>query len=90
VLFRSMGMVEATGLGWQGRDDQAQLVAKVIRTQIDDPAKAATFADKVKRKAQLRINGGMNYLELERMAYYVHKADYLAAINNEMRELQLG
>ena len=85
-----MGMVEATGLGWQGRDDQAQLVAKVIRTQIDDPAKAAKFADKVKRKAQLRINGGMNYLELERMAYYVHKADYLAAINNEMRELQLG
>lgn len=85
-----MGMVEATGLGWQGRDDQAQLVAKVIRTQLDNPAKASKFADKVKSKAQVRINGGMNYLELERMAYYVHKADYLAAINNEMRELQLG
>ncbi|WP_404340963.1 flavin-containing monooxygenase [Pseudoalteromonas mariniglutinosa] len=85
-----MGMVEATGLGWQGRDDQAQLVAKVIRMQLDNPSQAAKFAEKVKSKAQLRIDGGMNYLDLERMAYYVHKADYLAAINNEIRQLQLG
>ncbi|MCG9709760.1 NAD(P)-binding domain-containing protein [Pseudoalteromonas sp. Isolate3] len=85
-----MGMVEATGLGWQGRDDQAKLVAKVIRMQLDNPTKAAKFAEKVKRKAAVRIDGGMNYLELERMAYYVHKADYLAAINDEMRQLKMG
>ncbi|WP_462157453.1 flavin-containing monooxygenase [Pseudoalteromonas sp. GB56] len=85
-----MGMVEAAGLGWQGRDDQAALVAKVIRMQIDNPKAAAKFHNKVKAKAGVRIDGGINYLELERMAYYVHKADYLAAIKGEMRELAPG
>jgi cation diffusion facilitator CzcD-associated flavoprotein CzcO len=85
-----MGMVEATGLGWQGRDDQAQLVAKVIRLQLDDPKAAETFFEKVKAKAGIRIDGGMDYLELERMAYYVHKGKYLDAISNEMRHLSPG
>ncbi len=85
-----MGMVEAAGLGWQGRDDQAALVARVIRQQIDNPKAAAAFHDKVKARAGLRIDGGINYLELERMAYYVHKADYLAAIEGEMRQLAPG
>lgn len=82
-----MGMVEAAGLGWQGRDDQAQLVAKVIRLQRDDPRAAATFFEKVKAKAGERVDGGMRYLDVERMAYYVHKAEYLQAVNNEMRDL---
>ena len=85
-----MGMVEAAGLGWQGRDDQAQLVAKVIRLQQDDPKAAAAFFNKVKAKAGVRIDGGMDYLELERMAYYVHKAKYLEAIASEMRQLSPG
>lgn len=85
-----MGMVEAAGLGWQGRDDQAQLVARVIRMQQDNPAAASAFFDKVRAKATERVDGGMQYLPLERMAYYVHKAEYLQALNNEMRQLSAG
>lgn len=85
-----MGMVEASGLGWQGRDNQAQLVAKVIRLQQDNPQAAELFFNKVKEKSGVRIDGGMHYLELERMAYYVHKATYLEAIASEMRQLSHG
>lgn len=83
-----MGMVEAAGLGWQGRDDQAKVLADVIRTQIDKPAKADAFWQKVQAGCEQRVDGGMNYLKLERMAYYVHKADYLAALRNTQKELQ--
>ncbi|GGW94108.1 flavin-containing monooxygenase [Alteromonas halophila] len=82
-----MGMVEAAGLGWQGRDEQAKLVAKVIRLQQDNPDAAARFFDRVKAKAGQRIDGGMRYLEVERMAYYVHKADYLHTLSQEMAAL---
>tara|TARA_R110002167_G_scaffold110347_3_gene280806 strand:- start:547 stop:1842 length:1296 start_codon:yes stop_codon:yes gene_type:complete len=85
-----MGMVEASGLGWQGRDNQAQLVAKVIRLQQDNPQAAELFFNKVKTKSGIRVDGGMHYLELERMAYYVHKATYLEAIASEMRQLNHG
>lgn len=85
-----MGMVEAAGLGWQGRDDQAQLVARVIRMQQDNPAAASAFFEKVRAKAGERIDGGMQYLQVERMAYYVHKAEYLQALNSELRQLSAG
>ena len=48
------------------------------------------FFNKVKAKAGQRIDGGIGYLELERMAYYVHKADYLEALATEMRQLSPG
>ncbi|WP_173919718.1 flavin-containing monooxygenase [Pseudidiomarina piscicola] len=82
-----MGMVEAAGLGWQGRDQQAQLVAQVIRQQQQDPAQASAFFAKVKQHTQQRVDGGMNYLQLERMAYYVHKDSYLKAIAKELKHL---
>ena len=82
-----MGMVEAAGLGWQGRDEQAKLVAHVVHLQQTDPRAAEAFFTKVKAKSGQRIDGGMHYLPLERMAYYVHKADYLSALSTEMHEL---
>jgi cation diffusion facilitator CzcD-associated flavoprotein CzcO len=82
-----MGMVEAAGLGWQGRDEQAKLVANVIYLQLHQQQAADAFFDKVKAQASQRIDGGMQYLPLERMAYYVHKADYLAALSSEMQQL---
>jgi len=39
-----MGMVEASGLGWQGRDDQAQLVASFIRSREDHSLAADSVA----------------------------------------------
>lgn len=85
-----MGMVEAAGLGWQGRDEQAKLVANVIYLQLHQQQAADAFFDKVKAQASQRIDGGMQYLPLERMAYYVHKADYLAALSSEMQQLGQG
>lgn len=85
-----MGMVEAAGLGWQGRDEQAQLVARVIRLKRDNPQAAEKFFNKVQAKAGMRVDGGMRYLQLERMAYYVHKADYLDALATEIRQLSPG
>ena len=82
-----MGMVEASGLGWQGRDEQAQLVAAVIRLQQDNPSAAQSFFHKVQQHANQRIDGGMNYLQLERMAYYVHKESYLKALTTERQAL---
>lgn len=85
-----MGMVEASGLGWQGRDLQAQLVAKFIRAKMDGQSVAENMLHRIKAKAGTRIDGGMNYLHVERMAYYVHKADYLNALHTELNNLQPG
>jgi len=85
-----LGMVEAAGLGWQGRDDQAQLVAEVIAAQRHRPAQAEAFFSQVRQQAEQRINGGIRYLELERMAFYVHKAEYLKAVQQQTRSLRQG
>ncbi|AWL12181.1 Flavin-containing monooxygenase [Saliniradius amylolyticus] len=76
-----MGMVEAAGLGWQGRDDQAQVVARFIQMRHQQPELAGQFMTKVKQCSNTRIDGGLDYLPLERMAYYVHKQDYLKALS---------
>jgi hypothetical protein len=85
-----LGMVEAAGLGWQGRDDQAQLVAAVIAAQQRRPQQAEAFFTRVRQHAQQRIDGGIRYLQLERMAFYVHKADYLKAVQQQLQALQQG
>ncbi len=82
-----MGMVEASGLGWQGRDDQAQLVADFIRAREDGSPAAEKLMQKVRAEAGQRVDGGLNYLKLARMAYYVHKADYLDAMASERKRL---
>jgi len=33
------------------------------------------------------MRGGMNYLKLDRMAYYVHKDTYRAAVRRHIRAL---
>ena len=71
-----LGMVEASGLGWQGRDEQAELVALYIRQlQTGSPA-AQVLRQTIREQAGQRLDGGYRYLPLERMAYYVHKDSY--------------
>ncbi|KUJ80204.1 monooxygenase [Microbulbifer flavimaris] len=83
-----MGMVEAAGLGWEGRNEQAELVALYIR-QLSYGASSAEALRKVKHeKALMREDGGMNYLDLERMAYYVHKDSYLKALRSHTADLK--
>ncbi|CAE6927111.1 Monooxygenase [Ectopseudomonas oleovorans] len=71
-----LGMVEASGLGWQGRDEQAELVSLYIRQlQAGSPA-AQALRRTIRAQACQRLDGGYQYLQLERMAYYVHKDSY--------------
>lgn len=83
-----LGMVEASGLGWQGRAEQAELVALAIRhRQCASPA-AKRFHDTVQAQAGQRLDGGFAYLKLDRMAYYVHKDSYRAALKQHIDELR--
>jgi hypothetical protein len=82
-----LGMVEASGLGWQGRYEQAELVALYLKRLADrHPAALALQREKRERWAE-RVDGGFRYLEVDRMAYYVHKDSYLKEIRRRIRAL---
>ena len=83
-----MGMVEATGLGWEGRNLQAKLVAHYLYQLQQCAPSAQAFAQTKKVRAGQRLDGGYHYLQLERMAYYVNKDQYLKALHQHLRELQ--
>ncbi len=74
-----LGMVEATGIGWEGRARQAELVARVIRARSRGDAGIAAFD--AARAHGVDLSGGYDYMKLERMAYYVHRDTYLAALD---------
>jgi len=81
-----MGMVEATGLGWQGRHEQAELVARYIKgLRAGHAAAKAIQAEKAKDFA--RITGGMHYVDLPRMAYYVERDSYRKAVTSRIAAL---
>jgi cation diffusion facilitator CzcD-associated flavoprotein CzcO len=84
-----MGMVEASGLGWQGRAEQAELVALFIRQVQAGSDAAKAFRATKRERASIRLDGGYQYLELERMAYYVHKDTYRQSIAEHAAELRL-
>ena len=77
-----LGMVEASGLGWQGRYEQADLVARYFKAlDSASPQAAALQAAKQGGPASWPdMSGGYRYLKLERMAYYVHKDTYRRAV----------
>lgn len=83
-----LGMVEASGLGWQGRAEQAELVALAIRHQQHASPAAKRLRDTVQAQAGQRLDGGFAYLKLERMAYYVHKDSYRTALKRHIGELR--
>lgn len=81
-----MGMVEAAGLGWQGRYEQAELVARYIAA-CDDESSAADSIRQLKREPFPDMRGGWPYLSLDRMAYYVHKDTYRNTVRRHIRQL---
>ena len=86
-----IGMVEATGLGWQGRYEQADLVASYLAAQRDDPARAAELTARIHdRDAWPDLTGGYDYLGLDRMAYYVNKDAYRREVRARIAELGGG
>ena len=83
-----MGMIEATGLGWEGRNQQARLVALYIHQQRSGTASAAAFNRIREQRAGASLDGGYQYIRLARMAYYVNKDAYLAALKQHITELE--
>jgi NADPH-dependent 2,4-dienoyl-CoA reductase/sulfur reductase-like enzyme len=80
-----LGMIEAAGLGWQGRHEQAWMVGRYIQA-LGSPAAARLRAEKAGEFA--RETGGMRYINLPRMAYYVDKESYLRALRRVTRSLE--
>ena len=81
-----LGMIEASGLGWQGRHEQAEMVARYIRgLRSGHPAARAIQSEKAGKYE--RATGGMNYLNVARMAYYVDKSTYRNAVTGRIRAL---
>ncbi|MEP5152693.1 MAG: NAD(P)/FAD-dependent oxidoreductase, partial [Planktotalea sp.] len=70
-----LGMIEASGLGWQGRHEQAEMVVRYVKAlRADHMSARALKAEKA--NGYKRATGKMNYIDLPRMAYYVDKATY--------------
>src|SRR6218665_1756303 len=80
-----MGMIEASGIGWQGRYEQAELVARVFKAQGTEKGRAV---DRGKRRPPPDLGGGYQDLKLERMAYYVHKDSYRSAVRAAAKALE--
>ncbi|MEH6686751.1 MAG: NAD(P)-binding domain-containing protein [Halopseudomonas sabulinigri] len=85
-----MGMIEAAGLGWEGRNLQARLAALYIHQRQQCSATALQFAETKRQKATTNLDGGYNYIKLARMAYYVNKDAYLKALHQHIGELEAG
>jgi len=81
-----LGMVEASGLGWQGRHEQAEMVVRYIKGLRNGTDDAKTLKA-AKSEGFSRATGGMNYIDLPRMAYYVDKATYRKAVNRWIGKL---
>lgn len=83
-----VGMVEASGLGWQGRFEQAALVAAYVRARERDPARAERFRQRVRTQSWPDLTGGYRYLGLDRMSYYVNKDAFRSALRRERDALE--
>ena len=83
-----MGMIEASGIGWQGRYEQADLLATYLDAAEHAPARAARFRDRVTSEPWPDLTGGYRYLGLDRMAYYVNKDAYRGAVRREKHALE--
>jgi len=82
-----LGMIEATGLGWQGRHEQAEMVARYIRG-LKSATPAAHAIQREKAAGFERATGGMNYLNVARMAYYVDKTTYRKSVTRRIQALK--
>lgn len=81
-----LGMVEASGLGWQGRHEQAEMVVRYL-AGLRAGAEEARQLQETKRAGFSRATGGMQYIDLPRMAYYVDKATYRKAVTRWIGKL---
>jgi cation diffusion facilitator CzcD-associated flavoprotein CzcO len=83
-----MGMIEASGIGWQGRYEQADLIAAYLSALEHHPEAAAAFRRRVDDEPWPDLTGGYKYLGLERMSYYVNKDAYRHAVRDAAAALR--
>ena len=76
-----LGMVEAAGLGWEGRAEQAEVMALYFKG-LDQAKPQALAFSKARQGPSPDLSGGYRYLKVERMACYVNKDVY----RNTMRQ----
>lgn len=81
-----LGMIEASGIGWQGRYEQAELLARYLAAERQTQQR---FDTQLGRKWP-DLTGGYHYLALERMSYYVNKDAYRAQMKKQIRRLGAG
>jgi len=81
------GMVEASGLGWQGRSEQAELIAAYLYTVQNAPAQASAFRRRVQEEPWPDLTAGYQYLGLDRMSFYVNKDAYRGAVRSEAKRI---
>ncbi len=82
-----LGMVETSGLGWQGRHEQAEMLARYIKG-LQAGCAAARALQFEKAAPFERVTGGVNYVKLPRMAYYVDKVTYRRAVTRWIDRLK--
>ncbi len=81
-----LGMIEASGLGWQGRHEQAEMVVRYVKA-LKTGQMGAKALQAEKAACFKRATGGMNYLNVARMAYYVDKTSYRSAVGDWIKAL---
>jgi len=80
-----MGMIEASGIGWQGRYEQAELIAAYLSAP---PDRQEAFRRIVTAEPWPDLTGGYRYLALARMSYYVNKVAYRRAVRGAVSALR--
>ncbi|WP_448809149.1 flavin-containing monooxygenase [Agromyces bauzanensis] len=81
-----LGMIEASGIGWQGRYEQAELIAAYLAAERRAPDAASRFRAAAGRPWP-DLTGGYRYLGLDRMSYYVNKDAYRRTMKRMLRTL---
>ena len=81
-----LGMVEAAGLGWEGRAEQAEVMARYFKGLDAGQARALAFS-KARQGPSPDLSGGYRYLKVERMACYVNKDVYRDTMRQTAAEL---
>lgn len=79
-----LGMIEALGLGWQGRYEQAELLAQYLAS----PPEVRHELELLSQRPWPNLSGGYRYLALERMSYYVNKDVYRRQVKRQLRRLR--
>ncbi len=83
-----IGLLEAAGIGWQGRYEQAELICNVLKAKQYGGRPWDLF--KKAKQNPVDLHGGIDYLPIERMSYYVHKETYLKEIRKMNSKLEFA